>query len=326
MLNPIQKLLSKITRKKESKYQASLMMATHALYLLIYQNGEKKPIYAKSLEKQEEHSWNESIKAILDNEYLASARLNIVLPGSEYQMLIVDRPEVEEQELLNALRYSAVEYVSGNLEDIVVEYFDIPVQPSGQKKVNLIAANRTFIQDLLKLTLPKCNELQRITVDELAYLDLFREDHDASMLVVHQPKEELLMQIVKDGQIYFFRRIRGYLKLDTFAELEISHGAADGLSLEIQRSLDYFESQLHQPPVKRIYVAVQSPHQALLIDKIGENFSLPVLPLKNRLADELPEDSDNQGYFPAIGAVQELLHTIEQNELTPRQGEKLHEA
>ena len=44
----------------------------------------------------------------------------------------------------------------------------------------------------------------------------------------------------------------------------------DNLSLEIQRSMDYFESQLRQAPVKKIYVSLNTIHQAALAEMIKQ--------------------------------------------------------
>ncbi|WP_152537628.1 hypothetical protein [Catenovulum agarivorans] len=304
----LKSIQQKFSKNKQSRYHASLMMTSTAAYLLIYQPGQKTPLHTADQPLESNENWHNCIKQLLETSPLIKqASLNIVLPGSQYQLFVADKPDVTEDELASAIKYAAADYINVPLDDVVTEYFDIPVQQHGQNKINLVVANKRFVQMVIKECNQKCNLLNRITIDELAYEDLFLSDNDASLLVVHHPDEQLLLQIVKEGKIYFFRRVRGYDKIDTFAELEIKHGAADGLSLEIQRSLDYFESQLRQPPVKRIYISIQNKHEKQLIDQIGENFDVPVLPLKNRLADELP-DSDNHAYFPAIGAVQELLN------------------
>ncbi|WP_440903001.1 hypothetical protein ACMZOO_08790 [Catenovulum sp. SX2] len=301
-------ILQKFSKNKNSLYYASLMMTSTAAYLLMYKKGQKNPIHTAEQSLDGSEDWLNCITQILDSTpLLKQASLNVVLPGSQYQLFVADKPDVAESEMAAAIKYTAADYINSPLDEVITEYFDIPVQQHGQNKINLVIANKNFVLMVAKVCRQKCHQLKRITIDELAYEDLFLQDHEASLLVVHHPNEQLLVQIVKEGEIYFFRRIRGYDKLDTFAELEIKHGAADGLSLEIQRSLDYFESQLRQAPVKRIYISVQNKHQNMLIDQIGENFDVPVLPLKNRLVDELPE-SDNHAYFPAVGAVQELLY------------------
>ena len=304
----VKQLAGKFKTGHSTQYTASIMMSSTAYFLLIYQKGNKQPVFSNQLKVNDPHNWQAELDTFLDHPYLTQAVINIILPSDQYQMLVVDRPNVNDEELTQAVRYAAKDYVNLPLDEVAVDYFDIPIQIFGQNKLNLIAVRLDFLQKLIKTCLRRCEKINRISVDELAYQELFTDDKDASMLVIHQPNEELLMQIVKEGQLYFFRRIRGYNKLNEYTDFEINQGAADSLSIEIQRSLDYFESQLRQAPVKRIYVSISSHQESLLIDKIGENFSMPVLPLKNRLADELPADTENQhGYYPAVGAVQELI-------------------
>jgi MSHA biogenesis protein MshI len=50
---------------------------------------------------------------------------------------------------------------------------------------------------------------------------------------------------------------------------------ADNLSLEIQRSMDFFESQLRQPPVASIDLLVQGETDALA-KAVAVNFNQPV--------------------------------------------------
>ena len=47
-------------------------------------------------------------------------------------------------------------------------------------------------------------------------------------------------------------------------------GMVDNLSLEIQRSMDYFESQLRQAPIKSIYLIIDTLHQDELASMIKE--------------------------------------------------------
>ena len=53
-------------------------------------------------------------------------------------------------------------------------------------------------------------------------------------------------------------------------------GVIDSLSLEIQRSSDYFERQLKQAPIKIIEILVPVQHEAFLARKLAENTNVEV--------------------------------------------------
>ncbi|MFB1036942.1 MAG: hypothetical protein QMC38_16535 [Sinobacterium sp.] len=78
------------------------------------------------------------------------------------------------------------------------------------------------------------------------------------------------MNIVKRKQLFFSRRLRGYENLANFSPEELKMGIVDNLSLEIQRSMDYFESQLRQAPVKKVYISLNTLHQDPLADLIKQ--------------------------------------------------------
>ncbi len=59
------------------------------------------------------------------------------------------------------------------------------------------------------------------------------------------------MNIVKRKQLFFSRRLRGYENLANFSPEELKIGIVDNVSLEIQGSIDYFESQFRQAPIKK---------------------------------------------------------------------------
>ena len=63
---------------------------------------------------------------------------------------------------------------------------------------------------------------------------------------------------------------RGYENLASFSQEELKMGVVDNLSLEIQRSMDYFESQLRQGPVKKVYISLNTLHQDALVDMIKQ--------------------------------------------------------
>jgi MSHA biogenesis protein MshI len=74
-------------------------------------------------------------------------------------------------------------------------------------------------------------------------------------------------------------------------------GIVDALSLEVQRSIDYFERQLKQSPIQSIEIIVPMKNEAFLANKLAENVSVPVHLFS------LPEQySEQRDYAACIGA------------------------
>jgi MSHA biogenesis protein MshI len=199
----------------------------------------------------------------------------LVVGPSYYHIVQVDRPRVEEAEMAQALSWAIKDLVPIPPEQMILDYFELPVQPSGADKINVVCSDlqklKPLVDALHKAKLP----LQGIGVDELNLPKLFPLVDEAQLLLIQQAGEELLLLIVKQGQLYFSRRIRGYDQLATMGQEELLAGVMDNLSLEVQRSLDYFESQLRQAPVKQILVALPLADE-LCLPPLSANFFIPV--------------------------------------------------
>ncbi|MDG1751908.1 MAG: hypothetical protein P8I03_09650 [Thalassotalea sp.] len=77
------------------------------------------------------------------------------------------------------------------------------------------------------------------------------------------------------------------------------------MSLEIQRSTDYFERQLKQAPIRSIEVLVPMANEAFLARKLAENTNVPV----NLFT--MPEGySQQREYAACIGAT--MLNSMEE--------------
>ena len=227
--------------------------------------------------------------------------------GSYYELLAIDKPDVDEQSMAMALKYAAKDILTSSLDELAVDYFDIPEQPLGQHKANLVACKKELIVAVLDAAKSANMVVSCIDVEELCYKNAFPEIDDAVMVLSLQKGQELSLQIHKQGKLYFYRRLRGYSKINQVSEDDITTAIADNLSLEIQRSLDYFESQLKQAPVKRIYLAIPTMFEKTLIDAVSVNFTVPILGLKSWLRNQLPDGDHDIGVLTATCAAMSLL-------------------
>lgn len=201
------------------------------------------------------------------------ARIHITLSASFYQLLTVDKPHVEAEEISQALLWSVKDMVSQSIADIHFDYFDSPLANSN--KLNVVVAEKPILSAMVVAA--KENQIQviGISIEEMAVTGLFTEDNQARLVLCHVSGQELLLTVVKQGELYMQRRVRGFNKLDTVSQDELAMGMADSLSLELQRSMDYFESQLRQAPVASIELLINGQVEKLA-ELVSENFNQKV--------------------------------------------------
>ena len=204
-------------------------------------------------------NWQTTLKTYVENNKLANTQCNISLSISKYQLLQVDKPPVEDAELNQALQWTIQEQLSSD-EQFTIDYFDPPAATANAEKLNVVAIMTKDILEIRDGILKAGLALNIIGIGELATCNLLTHSDDAIITLNQEEGGQLCLNIVKRNQLFFSRRLRGYENLESFSQEEIKMGVVENLSLEIQRSMDYFESQLRQAPVKKVYVSLDTIH------------------------------------------------------------------
>ncbi len=212
----------------------------------------------------------------LVSEQALKGRCNIVLSNAHSQIVQVERPKVPDTEINAALKWQIKDLVNIAPDNMVVDYFDGPTLAGGMEKVNVVCAAKNDLAELVTTLSTDDLSVESITTEEFAFASLLPIQQDAVLLVCQQPNEEVNLLIIKNGQLFFSRRLRGFVQISKKSEDELMMGVIDSLSLEIQRSTDYFERQLKQAPIKTIEVLVPIANEAFLARKLAENTNVEV--------------------------------------------------
>lgn len=220
-------------------------------------------------------NWPHHLKEYVKTHKLEGTPTHLALSVGKYQLLQIDKPKVAEAEIGSALRWSVKDLIPG-AKDLVLDYFDLPVQSGGEQKIHLVGIEKSQIEEIVASLVEAKLNLKSIGIEELATCNLLPAQEEAVITLLQEPGEEICLNIVKNQQLYFARRLKGYENLASFSEQELQMGLVDSLSVEIQRSMDYFESQLRQAPVKQILISLDSRHQAVLCDLIKQMTFKPV--------------------------------------------------
>ena len=221
----------------------------------------------------------------------------LVLNEAQSQMVQVDKPSLPENEINSALKWQIKDLVSISPDNMVLDYYDAPTLAGGKEKINVVCASLDELKKLVAATEQGMVKVSAITTQEFAFANLLPPKNEAVLLVCQQPNEEVVLIIVKQKQIFFQRRLRGFAQIASKTADELSFAIIDDISLEIQRSTDYFERQLKQAPIKAIKVLLPMALENVFIEKLAENSAVPVSLL------ELPRPYHQQReYAAAIGA------------------------
>ncbi len=259
--------------RKASVYQAVGIAFTvdQVLLCALKKQGDQ---YLWALDASFSHQrWQKKLPEYVQKNGLAGASCFFALSSHWYRIHQIDKPSVNDDELLAALQWPIKEAM-GSDKEIVYDYADFPVQVAGQNKVMAVALAKEEIEKLTKVIFDADLQLKSIVVEELATCHLLPSTSDPVITLVQEHGEVVVLNIVKNNQVYFTRRLKGFENIGEFSEAELDMGITDSICVQIQRSMDFFESQLRQAPIKRILHKLDSQHSGFLSSRISESMGI----------------------------------------------------
>lgn len=220
---------------------------------------------------------------------LNGVNTTLVLSADDYQLLSVSALPVEKKELAAALRWRVKDMINFPVEDLVLDYFEIPGHSISQAgSLYVIAAKLSKLQKKVELIAMSGLTIDSIDVPELALRNMTHLVPEEKMGVAFMNvfADECSLLIARENNLYLTRNIDVSLTL-VFEELasgvnEFSANVVrtlENLTLEIQRTLDYYQSQLHQLAPAKLLLNTQ---YIVLGDYFAKNLAIPVALLNMR--------------------------------------------
>ncbi len=234
----------------------------------------------------------------------------LLSPG-EYQILLVEAPNVPVDELKSAIRWRIKDSLNYPVDNATVDVLQIPENKNvGERPQFLyaVAASNNTLQKHIALFESAKIELNVIDIPEMAQrniAELFEEKGRGLALLAFDDNGGLLT-ITCDGELYLARRIEITIGQLQDANESLRQQYLDRVELELQRSLDYFGRQYHYILVQRLLVSV--PDQLGLVKILNANLDLPVEQLDLAQVMDISAlpglaDSEFVAYaLPALGA------------------------
>ena len=241
----------------------------------------------------------------LSAEYdLAHARCTTLLAGDQYKLLLTETPEVNDDELASTLRWSIKDLVDTPVEELTIETFKAP-DTANSAMTYVVAARNTAIRELVQQLTVTELALQIIDIEELAQRNIaaLLDEDEEGVALLRLSQGSGLITISRQGELYFSRKLA--VGAEAVHEQDGSFGAFDGLILDLQRALDYYERQFRQTPIRHIYIAALPEDNPAFNQAIADNVGITPknLDLQQLMhcRNGLPEDWQCRNFL-AIGA------------------------
>lgn len=216
------------------------------------------------------------LRAWVETHKLTGADCVAVLEPGSYQVLQVEPPQVPDEELRTALRWRIRDLLSFPVEDAVLDLFPPPAAARERvRSVSVVVARKSLLQQRIGLIEAAGLKLRAIDIGQLAQRNVAASlPHDGKGLaLLYLDDDHGLITLVRGGEIFLAREIDfGLDALPPEAPESGQDPAYERLTLELQRSLDYFESALSQAPLNRIVVFPGGDASSGLQGYLKQNF------------------------------------------------------
>lgn len=238
---------------------------------------------------------------------LEQARCNFVLAPDDYSLLLVEAPNVEPAELAAAAKWKIKDMIDRPLEQLAISVFPVPrdAYRSQRDMLYVVAADRKKIQQVVEMVTNAGLQLEAIDIPELAMrnLTLLYTDDSNGLAMMDLRHDGSMLNLSKNGAIYLTRHLSTQVGEDILRSHEWD-GVKDRLVLEIQRSLDYYESQMGQGHISRVLVAPRKQDSDALKAELDQAMGVKVeiMNLQGKLASDVELSfALQQGCLMAIG-------------------------
>jgi MSHA biogenesis protein MshI len=237
----------------------------------------------------------------------ANAQYSTMLRAGEYDILMVEAPNVPRAEMKSALRWKVKDMVDYPITEATVDFLEIPREPGAAAgrtpQMYAILARNEVIQGRIEQFEAAGIPLHVIEVPETAQRNIaaLYEEAPGGVALAYFGETGGLLTITHGGELYLLRRLD--VGMDALASDPDGEdgGPLERVALEIQRTLDHFERQFRHVAVDRLLIA-PTGRPTRLPEVLRARFQMPVQPI------DLAEVLDFGGRAPDAATQWRLFH------------------
>lgn len=244
-----------------------------------------------------------------------------LLSSGESQLLSVEAPNVPLEELKTAIRWRLKDMLDYHIEDAAIDVMDIPVdkgQSAQAKQMFVVAARNHMIQERQELFAQAKIPLSVIDVPEMAQRNIsaLLEPEGRGVALLSFDARGGLLTVSYGGELYLARHIDIPLAKLKQAEEAQRNESYDRITLELQRSLDYFDRQFSFITLSKLVLGPLGDTPGGLREYLAANLYLPVeaLDLEDVFdisnVPELRQVETQQRFFQTLGAALRVEETV----------------
>ncbi len=243
---------------------------------------------------------------------LSNIDVQVVLHPAMYNLYFVDRPEVEDEFLSEAARWKIKDLVEQPLKDLVIDAFALPEDAyrGMQQKIYVVAMVREVLEENVALLKKLPIEIKGIGISELAdraIVNLLQDDAGGAALLRLRSSTGTI-NLIDGGHLYLTRNIDSSVSALESATEQNRTQVLDELLLEVQRCVDFYDSQLGKGAIRKMLLAPTRLENNFFDEHLRDHLGMSVHGLDLNEAFDFPEPigaEEQSVCFAAVAAATE---------------------
>ncbi|MGH1469843.1 MAG: pilus assembly protein PilM [Cellvibrionaceae bacterium] len=298
-------MLSILTGKRRDVGLVGIEASDDGLAIAHVITDQKSGVWLKQCEyidTDNDANQSDILSKKIEDMGLSDLPCNWVLRPSNYSLLLIEAPNVPDEEMKEAVRWKIKDLIPVAVEDVVIDVFTLPEDGtrSGKKMIYVVASEKSYVQGKVDLVKDVNLLLESIDIVEMAVRNIsevISEDERGIAIVRLRPNAGNLLLMKKD-KLYLSRQFDLKYNGGLFDELP-----EDSLILELQRSLDYYERQMGQAAPASIFFCGDNISEDKITSTMKNSLTGAVKFLDLKESLKMPEDYDEQKIQMCIGAI-----------------------
>ena len=256
------------------------------------------------------------MKGWVVRQKLKNADCHYVLNEKDYELQLLETPPVEASELHEAVRWRLKDLINSPIEEVALDVVALPddAYRGRMKMLYAVVANKKAVEKVISFIEKSGLAPAVIDIPEMALRNvaLYIPEMDfgtTALLKMEETSGAMLMY--SHDALYLTRQIEfGYSSFATTpGAFSLDNDVmVDRLGLDLQRSLDYYESQLGKGVANKIYILPFEDDEVHFADDLQKTLQTPILHFDCRefvpFSESVNPSIKEQAFcLPAIGAV-----------------------
>jgi MSHA biogenesis protein MshI len=218
-----------------------------------------------------------SAESLVDGLRLSRCPASVLVPPGNYQLLLVEAPDVPPEELRAAVRWRIKDLINFHVDDAIIDVFEIPDQKrQAGRLMYAVAARAPRVRESVDGARAAGLRLEAVDIPEMAVRNLagLLDGDERGMATLYLGARRGMIVISRQGTLFLARAVElGQEQLAEAAEGERA-GMIEVISLEVQRSLDYYDSHFSQRPVSGLAVLPTAAELPFLAEGLRDALGL----------------------------------------------------